>query len=569
MSDKQIPIDRRRFLATTGLFGGSLIAGCTGGEGQQTQTTVEASAKTTGTQGGAGGQQAARGTFIGTTAEDAVTLDPRLNELAWVNGFLHNIFDTLFIVSPDGKEILPHLAAEQPTVEGETTYIFKIREGVTFHDGSELTAEDVAYSINWMLEPDNKSPNRANIQFIERVEATGKYEATFHLKYPFALFKLTMASTNAAIVPKKIAEEMGSKKFGRNPIGSGPFAFKEHASASHVSLTRNDDYWLKKPKLAGLKYRVIPKPQVQFVELATGGVHEATVPKNLLQKAQAEQDVELARISNFDYNGLIFNSMRKPFDDPKVREAMQYLVDYDALLKAAKGSLGNRAYGFLPLEVNQAWDFPWKEWKQKYYPPKNHEKAKQLLAEAGYGDGFDKPLKMSSLASSKFKDMVIIFQNELNQIGIEAEVREVTIGQWLNQLDTGSFDVTIYGWAGGQDPDEFYYYLFRDLRNDEGGMPSNVVGNAAAAFLYQSNPDSETLQTVDQKIRKARKLQTRAKRRELYTDVAETLQGLYPNIPVFSEQSTKAWSRNVKDYEPTAFSSQPFCNQWHNSYIQK
>ena len=568
MTDERSNFDRRRFLATTGLLGGSVLAGCSGSGDQETTTTADGTTTVSEDGTTTDDQQAAQqgGTFIGTTSEDATTLDPRMNELAWVNGFLHNIFDTLYLMSPDGKEMVPHLAADQPQQQDDTTFVIPLREGVAFHDGSELTAEDVAYSINWVLDADNKSPNRANLSFIDAVEATGTYEATFDLNHPFALFQLTLAGMNAAIVPKDAAEEMGSEKFGQNPVGSGPFKFQQQVSSSHIDLTRNEDYFLKTPNIEKMRMRVIPKPQVQFVELATGSVHQATVPKNLLEKAQNEQNIEMNRIAHFDYNGLIFNSMREPFGDVKVREAMQYLVDYDEMLEATKGPLGKRTYGFMPTEVNESWEFPWQEWKDEYYPPKDHEKAEALLEEAGYGDGIGKTLNISSLASSKFKNMAITLQNELDEIGIDANVREVTIGQWLDKLDSGEFDVTIYGWSGGQDPDGFFYYLFRDLREDDGGLSDGVVGNASAAYLYQSQ-DSDQLEQVDETIREARKINDKAERRELYVDAAETWQSLYPHIPVFSEQAATAWSTDVKDYELTAFSEQPLCNHWSNAYI--
>jgi len=304
------------------------------------------------------------------------------------------------------------------------------------------------------------------------------------------------------------------------------------------------------------------------VELATGGAHQASVPKDLLNKAQSEDGINMKRISHFDYNGLIFNSMRDPFGDKKVREAMQYLVDYDEMLEATKGQLGKRAYGFMPTEVNKSWEFPWQDWKDEYFPAKDHEKAQSLLEEAGYGDGFGKTLQISSLASSKFKNMAIILQNELGEIDIDAEVREVTIGQWLEKLDTGEFDVTIYGWSGGQDPDGFFYYLFRDLRNDEGGLSDGVAGNASAAYLYQSQ-DSDQLQQVDQQIRQARQTTDRSERKSMYVDIAESWQSMYPHIPVFSEQNAVGWSKNVQDYEPSAFAPQPLCNQWSNAYIEE
>ncbi len=530
------------------LGGATALAGC---GGQTTSDNPDSGSK--------------GGTFVHTTPEDATTLDPRMNELAWVNGMMHYLFDTLLAVKPDGSEIVPHLAKEKPKKQDETTYKIPLKQGVKFHNGNEMTAEDVAYSFSWVLNPDNKSTNQENLSFVESVKASGEYEVTFNLKHPYALFELTLAGMNAAIVPKKVAKEKGQKKFGQKPVGSGPFQIKEWKSGSHLTLKRFGDYFLKSPNLKQIKYRIIPEAQTAFVELATGNVHQSSVSKNLLSEAEKKNNLKIKRISQFDYNGLVFNSLREPFGNRKVREAMQYLVSYDEMLSATKGKLGKRIYGFMPKEVNEAWNFPWQEWKKKYYPDRDHDKAKQLLEEAGYGDGFD--VKMSTHASGKFKNMAIKLQNEMEQVGINAEVREVTIGQWLEQLDSGEYDITFYGWSGGQDPDGFYYYLFRNLRNDD-SLPENYVGNASAGMLHEAYPDSQKLKKADENIRKARKLQSKDERRELYIQAAEAFQSEYPHIPVYSEQSATAWSKKVQDYDPTAFVAQPLCNEWSNASLK-
>ena len=235
----------------------------------------------------------------------------------------------------------------------------------------------------------------------------------------------------------------------------------------------------------------------------------------------------MKRISQFDYNGLIFNAKHEPFGNRKVREAMQYLVDYDEMLKVTKGELGKRSYGYMPKEVNEAWDFPWKEWKKKYFPAKDHDKAKQLLKEAGYGGGFD--VKMSTHTSGKFKNMAIMLQNEMDKVGISAEVQEVSIGEWLDQLDTGEYDVTFYGWSGGQDPDGFYYYLFRNPRNDDSPVPDDYVGNASAGMLYEAYPDSKKLKAPTRRFAKRGNSRTR-RAPKLYIDAAETFMSEYPHI---------------------------------------
>lgn len=582
--EHQFPdIKRRQFLAMTGAAGGAtMLAGCGGGDGTDTSTTApddsgdgddggdgdgdgDGGTDTT-TSDGDGDSEPRGGDFIDASSEAANTLDPRMNELAWVSSMALYIYDGLLIQHPDGSEMVPHLASEMPTQEDETTFTVPLREGVTFHNGDELTAEDVAYTFNWILDSDNGSIRRQNIAFMDSVDVVDDYTVRFNLENPYALFNNTLAE---AIVPKSVADDLGPDEFGQNPVGTGPFQLAEWEQSDHITLERFDDYFLKTPNLDSYTVRVIPEAQVQFVELATGNIHSSAVSNQLLNKAENDDGIVLKKLDQFDYNGLIFNALREPFDDVRVREAMQYAVDYDQMLEATKGELGERIYGFMPKSVNQAWGFPWEEWADEYMPAKDHDEAQRLLEEAGYGDGFGRTVQIKSLSYEKFKAMAIVLQNELDNLGIDAEVEEMTIGQWVESLNSDVYDVNVYGWSGGQDPDGYYYYLFRNLRNDEGGMSDEDVGNSSAGMLYSANPDDDELARLDELIREARTVLDQEERKPLYVEAAEILQGRYPHIPVYSEQTARAYSTSVKDFEPTSFSDQDLCNQWHNSYIEE
>ncbi len=572
MSENEFDYNRRRFLAATGLLGASAgLAGCGGPSTVETTESPAGGTTETEMNNTTATEDMQGGTFIGTTTENAPTLDPRMNELAWYNSFSHYLFDTLYAVSPDGSEIVPHLASDLPQDQGDAVFDVPLKETVSFHDGENLTAEDVAYTINWILDPDNGSPNRANLNFVNEVTVQDTYTARFDLNFPFALFRQVLSTANAAIVPQHAAEG-NQDAFAEEPVGSGPFQFETFESADRIELSRFSDYFLKEPNLDGVNWRVIPERQVQFVELATGGVDQASVPQTLLEKARNEDGINVKVVPQLDYNGLIFNSTREPFDKLKARRAMQYLVDYDAMLEATKGPLGDRSIGFLPPQVNEAWDFPADEWREKYYPDQDVDRARELLDEAGYLN-MDKTLKMSSLASAEFKNMTIIFQEQLQKVGIESEVEEVTIGQWLDDLTTKEYDVTIYGWAGGQDPDGFYYFLFRDERNDSDYNADEWNGDASAGLLYKLNQETgkygDKLETIDSNIREARRLQSKEERRPLYIEAADALQSLYPHIPVYSEGSALAWNANVQDYNPTAFLEQPLCSNWSNAFIDE
>lgn len=575
-NDHEYPeIKRRRFIAATGAAAGaSFIAGCGG------QPTEGTDAPATDTEGGSDDEsddetdddssstdQPRGGEFIDTSSEAANTLDPRMNELAWVSSMLPHVYDGLLIQKPDGTGMVPHLASEMPTEVDETTFTVPLREGVTFHNGDELTAEDVAYTFNWILNPDNGSPRRGNVSFMESVEAVGDYEVRFNLANPFALFEQSLGEL---IVPKGPAESAGAGDFGKEPVGTGPFQFAEWEQSDHMTFERFDDYFLKTPNLDAFTVRIIPEGQVQFVELATGEVHQASVPNELLEKAQNEDNIEMVTIDTFDYNGTIFNPLREPFDDVRVREAMHYAVDFEELVTATKGVLGDRPYGYMPKAVNEAWGFPWQEWDDQYFPEKDHDKAQQLLEEAGYGDGFGKTLDIKSLSFSDFKSMSVILQRELEELGYKAEITEQTIGQWIDTLNTDSYDAIDYGWTGGRDPDGFFYFLFRNLRNDEGFEPSeNFAGNTSAGFLYSAYPDDDDLDRLDSLVREARTILDREQRKEKYIEAAEILQSRYPHLQVYTEASAVAYRSSVKDYELTSYSTQPLCSQWHNAYIDE
>jgi peptide/nickel transport system substrate-binding protein len=564
-------IKRRRFLAMTGAAGGgSMLAGC---GGESTDDGGDGTDGTDGTDGsdgtdetdGTDGDGPLGGDFVDTSSEAANTLDPRLNELAWVSSMTNYVFDGLLIQSPDGSEMVPHLASEMPIQEDETTFRVPLREGVTFHDGEGLTADDVAYTYNWILDPDNSSSRRQNVSFIDNVEAVDDYEVQFNLKDPFALFNLSLEEP---IVPAGVADDLGPDEFGRQPVGTGPFQFAEWEQSDHITLERFDDYFLETPNLDSYTVRIIPEAQVQFVELATGNVHEASVTNQLVDKARDEDGIELRQVEQFDYNGLVFNALREPFDDERVREAMQYAVDYDELLEATKGDLGDRVYGFMPKSVNQAWEFPWQDWDDQFFPDRDHDEAQRLLEEAGYGDGFGRTVEIKSLSFEKFQSMAIVLQNELDQLGIEAEIQELTIGEWIDSLNTDTYDVNVYGWTGGQDPDGYFYYLFRNLRNDDGDVGADFEGNSSAGMLHEAYPDDDELDRVDEIAREARTILDQDQRGEMYVEAAELLQSKYPHIPVYSEHSLTAWSDSVQDYDPTAFTTQPLCDHWNNAYIE-
>ncbi|MFP9191147.1 ABC transporter substrate-binding protein [Natrialbaceae archaeon A-CW1-1] len=547
-------LNRRRFVKSMAAVGGAgLFAGCIGSDPSD----------------GDGG------TFVIATSDEVETFDPRQNQLAWYSTAAHYLYDSLLLQSPDGSEFEPHLAVDHPEEIDETTYVVEIRDDVDFHgDWGQLTAEDVAYSINWVLDPDNASPNQSNVAYIDEAEATGEFEVTLHLEYPSGLMDRSLAHMNAApVVCKEAAEEMGAEEFGQNPVGSGPFELENHDPSASVELVANEDYFLGEPSLDGLEYRIIPETEVGYVNLAQGDLHQSGVTEELLGEAEEDDTIETYQLSNMDFQGFVINCLDGPFTDVRAREAVHHLIDYDEVLDAAAGSLGGRNWGHMPQETVDAWDFPADEWEEQYYPEQDYDRAVELFDEAGVGTDFEVDLVMTAGEANEGRSLVL--QNEFEEVGITCEIREVSTGNWLEALNDGDYDITTYGWGGNDDPDGYYYHMFRDLRNDDGGMDDDVVGHSSIGYLYEGSRERddddvlEELERLDELVRAGQATVAQEDRREYYVEAADIVLSLYPVIGVYSAESVTGVHTSVQDYEPSEFGEQEAFNHWQEASIDE
>ncbi len=551
----QSHLDRRRFVKSMAAAGSvGLFAGCVGSDPEESEDG---------------------GVFVIATTDEVETFDPRQNQLAWYSSAAHYLFDSLLLQSPDGSEFEPHLAVDHPEEIDETTYVVEIRDDVEFHDDwGQLTAEDVEYSINWVLDPDNASPNQSNVAYIDEAEATGEFEVTLHLEYPSGLMDRSLAHMNAApIVCKEAAEEMGDEEFGQNPVGSGPFKLENHDPSSSVELVANADYFLGEPILEGLEYRIIPEAEVGYVNLAQGDLHQSGVTEELLGEAEEDDDIDTYQLSNMDFQGFILNSLEGPFTDVRAREAVHHLIDYDEVLDAAAGSLAGRNWGHMPQETVDAWDFPADEWEENYYPEQDHDRAVELFEEAGVGTDFEVDLVMTAGEANEGRSLVL--QNEFEEVGIDCDIREISTGDWLEALNQADYDITTYGWGGNDDPDGYYYHMFRDLQNDEGGMDDDVVGHSSIGYLYEGSRERgdddvlEDLDRLDDLVREAQATVAQEERREYYVEAAEIVLSLYPVIGVYSAESVTGVHTNVQNYEPSEFGEQEAFNHWQEASIDE
>lgn len=485
-------------------------------------------------------------------AKNLVTLDPTFAMDNYSSQVIDQIFDTLVTYAPDGS-IAPRLATSWKGSPDATSWEFTIRKGVKFHNGRELTADDVVWTMNRMLDPQTKVP-RQHLFMVAKVEKSGADQVTFTLNEPFAPFLSVMASRALSILPKEEVEARGDE-FARNPVGTGPFTFLSWHQNDGVVLERNPDYFFGKPHLEKVTFKPVPETTVAQQQLETGDIDLlADVLPDDIDRLMKAGYLQLVPGQSYYYG--VFNlhpetapivkSLGKnPYTDKRVREAITLAFDVDEAIRAVYPGLADqiRAYGPLP---NGSWAYDPKLQGLALKP--NLERAKQLLADAGYPNGFETRLLVMS--DSARQAMGQILQNSLAKIGIKATIESPDFGVLLQMANDQTFDIGVFGWGGSPDPHDFIFPMLHTSRRGPGG------NNA-----YYSNPE------VDRLIDEASATSDQAKRKANYDKVQEIFAQEYAHLPLFYKPAIMGMGKNVRGLTVDQFGYFPLVNEHVNVWL--
>lgn len=333
-------------------------------------------------------------------------------------GFLlgYWIFDSLLYRDPDTFEYKPALATQWAWVN-DLTLDFTLREGVKFHNGEEMTADDVVFTYNYIADPETKIFNASDVTWIKSAEKLDKYKLRVHLKElnPLAL----EYAAKLVIYPKAYYEKVGKQAFGENPVGTGPYKGKLGPSGSAI-MTRHDDYYAGSPKgkpaIKNLIYRTIPDPTTQIAELIAGGVDWAYyIPDDQAERLKTLPKLKVVNAETFRIAFLVLDAMGRsdpssPLKDVRVRRAIAHAVDEQAIARKLVGGSSRVIHSAcFPSQFGCTEDVA----RYAY----DVAKAKQLMAEAGYGGGFD--TQLYAYRSRPIAETVI---NYLRAIGIRAQL---------------------------------------------------------------------------------------------------------------------------------------------------
>lgn len=490
------------------LAGPALLTGCSGGD----------SVDVPGGGSGGGTQSQSGGVLTAAIAGEPDNLDPHNTTAYFSFQVLENVYDTL--VEPDENlEMQPSIAESWETSDDQLTWTFTVRDGVTFSDGSDLTAEDAAYSYNRIIDEELSSSYK--FAQVESVVALDPQTLEIKLKQPQPNLLAALGGYKGMAIVSQENVESGDIK--TEPIGSGPFKLASFRSGDRIELTRNEEYWGEKPPLDGVTFTFVKDPTVALQNLQGGEVQWTdNLPPQQVATLEESDEIVVESEPTSDYWYLALNQKREPFNDVDVRRAIAFAIDREAIVKAAK--FGNATVNQTAIPEASSW---YHEYAPYSYDP---DQARELLDDAGVSD-----LTMDIMVTSDYPETVSAAQviaDQLSDVGIEVNIRELDFSTWLDEQGKGNFDMFMLSWLGNIDPDEFYYAQ----HHSEGQFN----------FHGYSNPD------VDRLLDDARVETDTDARKQMYDDVAELIVDDASYIYLYNPDIAQGWTPEVSGYEVRA-----------------
>jgi peptide/nickel transport system substrate-binding protein len=462
----------------------------------------------------------AGGTFVSAQTTEATGLDPQL-----VPALSRSRRTPLFynqLVRFDADLVpQPELAESWEVSKDGNTWTFKLRQGVKFHDGQELTSADVKFTFDRLFE---KSPGKSDFIAVDKVEPAGKYQVKFVTKEPFAGLLASLGGFWGFIV-----SEAGIKKHGdlnKAALGTGPFMLEDWKVEQQLTLKKHLQYFKKGlPHVDGAILRTIPDEANIVAALRTGQIQHAFIEDNknwnLLKE---EKGLTGYRSSRLGYDYLNINASRGPLKDVRVRQAISWAVDRTAVLRVAAAGFGKLTAPATP--PMKAWQIPEDQW-MRYYKP-DVEKARKLMADAGQGSGFTVKLLVIPTFPTMVSGAPVVAAN-LKRIGITAEIENVEYAVWIKRWLAKDFDMTMNTTPGYADPDTAF---FRALHSTKG-----------------QNWNSWSVPEVDALLEEGRRTMDQKKRKEIYDRVQILILENVPHLWLFSAETIDFTQASVKGWK--------------------
>ncbi len=502
------------------------------------------------------GEPAGEQVLVVGRGSDAITLDPANATDGESARVTVNLYETLVEYHPDSLEIRPGLATGWSVSDDHRTWTFYLRPGVRFHDGTQFNAEAVVFNFQRWMDP-NHPFHQGNFPYwgymfggypglVTRVEAAGPLEVRITLAEPMAAFLANLANFSFGIASPAAIGKYG-KDFGRHPVGTGPFRLEEWVEGASITLVANPDYWGGRPRLQRVVFRTLPDNGERFQALLKGDIDVAD-GLNAEDLAQARNQPSLLRIMlrpSLNVGYLAMNNDRWPFQDARVRQAINYAVNKDWLVNNYFGGLAKEAKNPLPPSV---WGY-----NDSIRPyPYDPDMARKLLAEAGLAAGFSTTLWAMANPRPYMPqplELARAIAADLEEVGIRVRIVTYDWPVYIRKLQNGEHDMALLGWTGDTgDPGNFLYVLL-DKTNAEKGRAGNVA-------FYRSEQVHNLLAAAQTETNK----QVRA---GLYARAQEIIHQDAPWVPLVHTTPAVVARRGVRGYVPHATGVE----RLHNVYV--
>ncbi len=499
------------------------LTGC-GGGGNNSETG--------GTSETAAAAGEAKDTLTVVMASDAASMDSADTIDVYSQMVYGNILETLVVLDENG-EVAPGLAEYE--MLDDVTYQFKLQEGVKFHNGEEMKASDVAFTIRRGCE----SPV-LNYLFSEvdpdTIEVVDDYTVKFSLRNPSAPFLVNLTCSPAGIVSEKAVTEAGDN-YGMNPVGTGPYKFVSWQQGTEIRLEAFEDYHGEKAKIKNLVIRLIPEGTNRTIELESGGADIACdIPTTDISRVEADENLQLESIVSYATTFLGFNCEAEPFDDVRVRQAVCYALDYEGITQSIMQGYAEPAT--TPVSSELLFNDETVE-----HIPYDPEKAKELLAEAGYPDGFD--MVITTDERKERNDIATIAQSQLAEVGINVTIDSMEWAAFLDKVYAGEAQSYVLGWSSAvPDPDMVCYSCFH----------SSMIGNGNNNVARINDPQ------IDEYLDLGRTSFDTETRAQAYSDLYHYLAEAVPWDMMWVDSKYVGLASDVQGFEMDPMGAYKFAN---------
>lgn len=473
------------------------------------------------------------GTLQAAWQSEWESLDPHVASSEATFQVLNNVMETLTYFDDD-MNLIPWLAESWEQSEDGLTWTFNLREGVVFSNGREMTADDVVFSFERLINPDTASGNAFRLGGAGTViEAVDDYTVAITTEAVSATLPASIAANKSTGI--FAPESLNDEGFVDVPIGTGPFVISEVDGTSRILLERNESYWQEGlPYLDAVEITPITDDAARELALTGGEVDWIfTIAPQNLEALQEDPDVVVDVVPRLSYDYIGLNLNREPFNDVRVRQAIAYAIDRQLVCDFAFFGLCEAIHG--PTASGTPWYFPYAPYEQDL------DQARALLEEAGYADGFEMTINPVIGFEETIRGAQILEQ-QLAEIGITVNVEPEEAPVIIEKQGTGEFDALMWSWLGLTDAEDYFYLQHR----------------SDAGFNFTGFSDERFDELVDE----GRTIEDFDERYAVYEEANQILVDAAPYIYLYAKAEVKAWAPYVNGFAARPDSDVNFWTVW-------